>query len=204
MSRPIKWRIKIEHLMACNCNWGCPCSFNSPPTFGTCEAALAYRVVQGQYGDVALDGLKWVLAAIWPGPLHEGNGRGVVYLDARATGARREALEAIATGKAGGPIGIFMSTVNAGLEVHAASIEFRSAGKQSGFRVDDSVEVAFGPMRSPVSGAEHHVSALLATGLLTKKEDYFSADAFSVNANDLRFAYPGRNAIAFSHIWRGP
>jgi hypothetical protein len=204
MSQPPKWRIKIEHLMACNCNWGCPCSFNSPPTFGTCEAALAYRVVQGKYGDVALDGLKWVLAAIRPGPLHEGNGRGVAYLDARAKGARREALEAIATGKAGGPIGVFMATVNAGLEVRTARIEFRAAGKKSWFRVEDEVEVAFGPMRSPVSGAEHHVSALLATGLLTEKEDYFSADTFSVGANDLRFAYPGRNAIAFSHTWRGP
>jgi len=204
MSKPAKWKIKIEHLMACNCNWGCPCSFNSPPTYVTCEAALAYRVVEGRYGDVSLDGLKWALAAIWPGPLHEGKGRGVVYLDARAKGAKREALEAIATGKAGGPIGIFMSTVTDGLEARAAAIEFRAAGKKSWFRVADEVEVAFGPMRSPVSGAEHYVSALLATGLLTKKEDFHAADKFSVSAGNMRFAYPGRNAIAFSHIWRGP
>ncbi|MGH2544702.1 MAG: DUF1326 domain-containing protein, partial [Ardenticatenaceae bacterium] len=105
MSKPIRWKLRVEHLMACNCNWGCPCAFNAPPTYGTCEAALGYRVVEGKYGDVALDGLQWVAAVAWPGPIHEGQGRGNVYLDARAEGAQRDALEAIATGQAGGPIG---------------------------------------------------------------------------------------------------
>jgi len=51
MAGPAKWRLKMEQLMACNCSWGCPCSFDSIPTYGTCEAALAYRVVDGSYGD---------------------------------------------------------------------------------------------------------------------------------------------------------
>jgi hypothetical protein len=204
VSKPTKWKLKIEFLMACNCNWGCPCSFESPPTFGTCEAALAYRVVEGKYGDVVLDGLTWALAAIWPGPLHEGNGRGIVYLDESAGAQELEALEAIATGRAGGPIGIFMSTVTAGVEVRKASIQFRADGKRSSFRVADEVEVAFGPIRNPVSGDEHVASALLPSGMLTKREDYYSAETFSVQAGDLRFAYPGQNAIAFTHTWRGP
>ena len=37
-----------------------------------------------------------------------------------------------------------------------------------------------------------------------KKEDFYAADTFSVSAGNMRFAYPGRNAIAFSHIWRRP
>ena len=204
MSKPTKWRLEVEHLMACNCNWGCPCSFESPPTYGTCEAALAYRVVEGKYGDVILNGLTWALVAIWPGPLHEGNGRGIVYLDASAEAQEIEALEAIATGRAGGPIGIFMSTVTAGVDVRTASIEFRSDGKRSSFRVADQVDVQFGPIRNPVSGDEHVASALLPSGMLTKREDYYSAETFSVQADGLRFAYPGRNAIAFTHTWRGP
>ena len=66
MGKPVEWKLNIEHLMACNCNWGCPCTFESPPTYGTCEAALAYRVVDGNYGDESLDGLGWVLGALWP------------------------------------------------------------------------------------------------------------------------------------------
>src|SRR5438128_803235 len=56
-----RWRVKVEQLMSCSCNWGCPCSFNAPPTYGNCEAALAYRIVKGTHGGVALDGLKWIL-----------------------------------------------------------------------------------------------------------------------------------------------
>ena len=204
MSKPTKWKLKVEFLMACNCNWGCPCSFESPPTYGTCEAALAYRVLEGKYGDLTLDGLTWALVAIWPGPLHEGNGRGIVYLDESAGAQELEALEAIATGRAGGPIGIFMSTVTAGVEVRKASIQFRADGKRSSFRVADQVDVQFGPIRNPVSGDEHVASALLPSGMLTKREDYYSAETFSVQADGLRFAYPGRNAIAFTHTWRGP
>src|SRR5438034_1374458 len=43
MTEP-KWKLKVEQLMACNCNWGCPCSFDAPPTYGKCETALAYRI----------------------------------------------------------------------------------------------------------------------------------------------------------------
>ena len=204
MTKSPKWMLKIEFLMACNCNWGCPCSFEAPPTFGTCEAALAYRVVEGKYGDLTLDGLTWALVAIWPGPLHEGNGRGIVYLDASAGPQEAAALEAIATGRAGGPIGIFMSTVTAGVEVRTASIEFRADGKRSSFRVADQIDVKFEPIRNPVSGEEHIASALLPSGMLTKQEDFYSTETFSVQAGNLHFEYPGRNAIAFTHTWHGP
>jgi len=204
MSKPIKWKLKIEHLMACNCNWGCPCSFDAPPTYVTCEAALGYRVLEGKYGDVTLDGLRWVLAAIWPGPLHERNGRGVVYLDSRAKGAKRDALEAIATGKAGGPIGIFMSTVTNGLAAYTARLDFKYDGKRSHFGATDAVQVEFEAIRNPVTGADHIASVLLPTGLLRKRDDFFSAKAFAVKTDSLNFSYPGRNALAFTSTWRGP
>jgi hypothetical protein len=205
MNKQLSWELEIDHLMACNCNFGCPCSFEAPPTYETCEAALAYQVVEGHYDNISLNGLKWVLSAYWPGPLHERNGHGVVYLDENSKGEQREALKAIATGNAGGPIGIFMSTITAGLEVRVGVIGFHAAGKKSWFSVPEEVEVAFGPIRNPVSGEEHNASALLPDGMLAKKEDYYSADSFSVNsADNLRFEYPGRNALYFNHVWKGP
>ncbi len=190
--------------MACNCNWGCPCTFQAPPTYGTCEAALAYRIVEGKFGDESLDGLGWVLGAVWPGPLHEQNGRGVVYLDSQAEGAKREALEAIATGKAGGPMGIFMSTVTNGLEVLTAPLEFKFDGKNSHFRVGGAIEVAFDPILNPVTGVEHQASILLPGGMIAKHEDHFSSKTFDVHAASLNFSYPGRTAIAMQNTWEGP
>lgn len=204
MTRPVKWKITLEHVVACNCNWGCPCSFNAPPTYGTCEAGVASRIVDGNYGTVSLDGLKWAMAAAWPGPLHQKNGRAVVYLDARARGERRAALEAIATGKAGGPWGMFMGTCTAGIEVHDATIEFRYAGKKSEFRVGDRIRVALDPIRNPVTGAEHPVEVRMPKGFLTRAEDMFSSREFQVSAGPLSFSHPGRHALTFRTVWKGP
>src|SRR5438046_2164066 len=96
-----QWKLKVEQLMACNCNWGCPCSFNAPPTYGKCETALAYRIAKGSYGGAALDGLKFILVAAWPKAIHLGHGRGVLFLDAQATGPKPAALEASAPRQAG-------------------------------------------------------------------------------------------------------
>jgi hypothetical protein len=148
--------------------------------------------------------LKWIVAAVWPGPLHERNGRAVVYLDARAKGEKREALEAIATGKAGGSIGIFMSTVTAGMEVRAASLEFKFDGKRSYFRAGEAIDVEFEPIRNPVTGEEHHAAILLPGGMIAKREDHYSSKTFHVNADGLNYSYSGRTAIAMQNIWRGP
>ena len=30
----IKWKISADYLQACNCEYGCPCEFQPPPTQG--------------------------------------------------------------------------------------------------------------------------------------------------------------------------
>lgn len=204
MAGRARWKLKVEHLMACNCNWGCPCSFNAPPTYGRCEGALAYRVAEGSVNRVPLDGSKWVLVAAWPGAVHEGNGRGLVYLDERATGAKREALEAIATGTAGGPMRIYMNTLASRPPVKEARIEFRFAGKRSVFGVGKDVRVEFEPMKNPVTGKDHYYTGLLPTGLFTKREDFYSAKVFWVRTAGFDFDYPGRNTELIRSTWRGP
>jgi hypothetical protein len=189
--------------MACNCAWGCPCSFESPPTHGTCEAADANRITEGKYGDVSLNGLKWAFVAKWPGPLHKGGGTGVVFIEPDVKGARREALEAIATGRAGSPWGIIMSTVTAGLKVETVPIEFKFAGKNSYFRAGNNV-VEFAAMRNPVTKEEHFATLKLPTGLLTSSEDFFTTRTFNVSAGEIRLRYPGHNALAFKTTWKGP
>ena len=83
-------------------------------------------------------------------------------------------------------------------------IAFKFAGKRSAFRADGRVRVEFGPMRNPVTGEEHHFTGVLPTGLFTKREYFYSAKVFDVDAEPLSYRYPGRNAIASTSIWRGP
>src|SRR5256885_4348965 len=90
-----KWKLKVEQLMACNCNWGCPCSFDAPPTYGKCETALAYRIAKGSYGGGAPDGMKIILVAAGAKAIPPGHSRGGLFLAAQTTGPEREGLEAL-------------------------------------------------------------------------------------------------------------
>ena len=38
------WKIRGPEVSTCNCNWGCPCQFNSLPTHGNCRAGVAMRI----------------------------------------------------------------------------------------------------------------------------------------------------------------
>ena len=52
-----KWFIEADYIQACNCDYGCPCEFEAPPTMGFCQGMGAWRINKGKYGDVTLDGL---------------------------------------------------------------------------------------------------------------------------------------------------
>jgi len=68
-----KWRLTGEWIKNCNCAFGCPCDFNARPTYGTCKGLVGMHVQQGHFGDVPLDGVKFMVTVDFPGPLHEGN-----------------------------------------------------------------------------------------------------------------------------------
>ena len=69
-----EWRIKAVHLGNCNCAYGCPCKFSALPTHGNCRSVVAYKIEEGYFGAIRLDGLRAALITSWPGAIHEGNG----------------------------------------------------------------------------------------------------------------------------------
>lgn len=97
------WKIRGPEVSTCNCNWGCPCQFNSLPTHGNCRAGVAMRIDEGHFGDVKLDGLLWAAMFAWPEAIHLGNGEGLMIIDERADGAQREALLGILSGQTSQP-----------------------------------------------------------------------------------------------------
>ena len=53
------WRLTGTVLVACNCDWGCPCNFNARPTTGKCEGGWTWHVDKGSSGGITLDGLNF-------------------------------------------------------------------------------------------------------------------------------------------------
>jgi hypothetical protein len=105
------WAIEGEWFKNCNCDPGCPCDFNQAPTHGQCEGIIAMRIDKGHYGELSLDGLKFVGAAWWPGRIDEGDGHIVPIVEETANEEQRQALLTLLSGQAGGTLFEIFSAV---------------------------------------------------------------------------------------------
>jgi hypothetical protein len=198
------WELTLEHMIACNCDWGCPCIYESRPTPGYCEGVVAWRVREGSMDGVDLSGATWVTALKWPGAIHEGSGQAVVFLDEAMTEEQRPLVEALATGQAGGPLAIFMGTCDAGIQTRPGKVTWNFAGKDGSFHVAGAVALDLEAIRNPVTGDEHYVSVELPTGLLNQREDFHSSRELRVATEGIAFEYSGRHAATSLARWTGP
>src|SRR6266508_5123175 len=98
-----KWQLTGHVILACNCDYGCPCNFNGLPTTGKCEGNWNWHVERGTFGDTRLDGLTFSAAVNWPGAIHEGNGEALILIDERADEKQRQAILTLLGGQAGSP-----------------------------------------------------------------------------------------------------
>ncbi len=95
----VDWYIEGVEFSNCNCDYACPCQFESPrPTHGDCRGFAAVRIDKGHFGDVPLDGLGAALLYAWPGPIYEGNGECQAVIDERADEKQRNALATVLNG----------------------------------------------------------------------------------------------------------
>lgn len=198
------WELTLEHMIACNCDWGCPCIYESRPTPGYCEGVVAWRVREGSIDAVDLSGAIWATVIKWPGAIHEGNGRAVVFVDENLTAQQLPIVEALASGRAGGPLAVFMGTCDAGIDVRTGRMGWYFNGKDSSLSVEGAVSLELEAVRNPVSGDEHFVSVDLATGLMNQREDFFSSQQLNASADGIAFEYSGRHAATSLARWSGP
>src|SRR4051812_7744540 len=101
-AKKVKWFFEADFLQGCNCDYGCPCEFEAPPTKGHCEGLGIWKINKGRYGQVPLQGLGLAFSARWPQAIHKGNGTAAIFVDVKADARQREALLNIASGQAGG------------------------------------------------------------------------------------------------------
>jgi hypothetical protein len=74
------------------------------PTEGDCKVALAFQIDHGSKDGVTLDGLAFIVVARTPGAMGKGNWTVGLVIDERASAPQADAILAIASGQAGGPM----------------------------------------------------------------------------------------------------
>jgi hypothetical protein len=93
-----EYRISGEHVEGCECRSVCPCVFEQDATGDECRAILAYRISEGSYGDVDLDGLVFAFSSTQMGKnigKSAGRWEGVLYLPSSAREEQRRGLSEI-------------------------------------------------------------------------------------------------------------
>lgn len=187
MADKTTWRIQGEAINTCNCNWGCPCQFNSLPSKGKCEAFVGFRIDSGSFGDTPLEGMRVAGVYSWPGAIHEGNGTCQPVIDDRASPAQREALLRILSGKEGCAFfEIFASMVSTVLPPKFQPIEFELDREKRVGRLAsaDVGEAIVEPIKNLVTGAEHRAVLSLPNGFEFKEAELASAASVHARAGD--------------------
>ena len=166
------WYIEGTEFTNCNCDYACPCQFESRrPTYGDCRGFAAVHVDKGHFGEILLDGLNAALLYAWPGPIYEGNGECQAIIDNRADINQRDALATVLYGGATNEgathwwVYTKMSrTVHLPLFKH---IDFEADMERRKARIiiPDVLESIAHPIYSPATGTEHRIRINLPNGI---------------------------------------
>jgi hypothetical protein len=196
------WRLSGRVLVACNCDWGCPCNFNARPTAGKCEGGWTWHVDQGSADGVKLDDLNFSVYVNWPAAIHEGNGEGVILIDERADAAQRSAIDVLLGGKVGGPWGVLAWTWPKIHGPFATSYDLFLDGVKSRLKCGEHVAIEGTPIRNPVSGAESSPGVILPQGIIFKKGDLGATSSFRVTSG-IAYDHSGKYLAvgAFDYAW---
>jgi len=146
------WQFSGDYFENCSCTVVCPCLIStaapltSRPTEGVCDVALIFHVDKGSYGGTALDGLNVALAVHTPGVMADGNWSVAAYIDERADDKQTEALGAIFTGAAGGPMAILAPLIGKTLGVKKVPILYKIDGKKRSAEIPNVLHMAVDPL----------------------------------------------------------
>lgn len=200
------WYVEGLEFGSCNCDYGCPCQFESLPTHGHCRGFEVVKIDKGHFGEVDLSGLNIAMFYAWPGPIFEGKGTIQAVIDERADEAQRKALATILYGgeteEAATHWWVFHAMSDTVLEPLFKPIEIEidvDARKGRAF-IPDLLESIGEPIRSPATGDEHRVRIDIPGGIEFELAEIGNAvtKATGAIALDLKDTYGQFNILRHS------
>jgi len=201
------WSIEGQYMETCNCEFLCPCissNLAARPSEGDCKAAIAMRIDKGEKDGVKLDGLSFIVLLHSPGAMGEGNLTVGLILDERANDAQAEAIGAIATGAAGGPMAALGPLVGrvAGMERRPITFEIDGLKRsvKAGELIDQACEGVPGPAHEGEPIRLENTGHPVSSGLAIAKATRSSMHAFGIDWDD---ASGTRNGHFAPFAWAG-
>ena len=197
------FRVKAMSLEACSCAHGCNCQFGGFPNEGYCHFMIGYDVRDGKFGDVDLNGVKFVIAAKYPNAIHEGNGHVALFIDEKAAPEQVNAIATICTGAMGGMPWEAIATTVSKLEGPIQKpITMNLDGPDSSFNVGGVLEVQATSLKNPVTGLDNEVHITYPNGgFFWNDGRAVTTKTMKISWGDLSFDYPAKFAAVAECNW---
>jgi hypothetical protein len=139
------WQVSGQYYETCSCDFVCPClpgGLTVRPSKESCTFAMAFDVDRGTYGTVPLDGLGFIVLGFTPAEMAKGNWSVGLIADERASAEQRDAITAIVSGAAGGPMAALSGLIGTFLGVQSAPIRFDRTGAKWSVKAAEFVDMA--------------------------------------------------------------
>jgi hypothetical protein len=185
---------------------GLPVQFRCPADARQLPRGIHLGRGQSTYGDVKLDGLAFALPGRFPNAVHLGHGTQVLLGDKKANPTQREAIEALGTGRAGGPFAVFASVTEHWLPTRFETYEVRLNGIRSRIRVDSGkiYDLTLSRIKNPVTGDEEEVYLDKPTGFTAKRSELGMTLVAKFRIPGLEFDNSGKYAEFSKFSYSGP
>jgi hypothetical protein len=201
MSLSMPWTISGSYFEVCNCEAICPCRQHGArkggrSSYGTCDFAISWRVLEGHAGSVDLTDLSVVLAGSYSDDEPGAPWRVTLYVDERGKAEQQQALTNIFLGRAGGTtLRNFARAIGEVYAVRPAQIALYHAPNQEYMTVEHYVAAR---TARPV-----YSDAAVSCGIPghDRPGQEIIAEAFQVDDGALHWSIEGRCGFATSFAY---
>ena len=197
------YRVTLHQMECCNCNHGCGCQFAGYPDRGNCEFLIGFEIIDGKFGTVPLAGARGIVVCDYPGAIHQGNGKVVLFLDRSLKPEQVQAVATILSGQMGGmPWEALAGTVGSFTGPVLETIEMTVNGTHSRYRIPGVLEAQQTPIRDAVSGQDKEVHIVYPKGgFFWNDGSVCTTSTMNVRYDSVAFEHPGRYACYARATW---
>jgi hypothetical protein len=200
------WQMSGQYFETCSCDFLCPCittNLAARPTQGSCTVAIALHVEQGNYGGTDLAGHDVVAVIYTPEEMGKGNWTIGLIIDDGASNEQQQALTAITSGQAGGPMAALGPLVGTFAGVEVRPVQFQQNGLKWSISVpgllDQVADGAIGANQSDpmyLDNVPHPVSTRIALAKAERSHIHafginWDADSGATNGHFAPFSWQG-------------
>jgi hypothetical protein len=143
-----RWKVAGQYYETCSCDFVCPCvltQLTAKPSKGSCTFAMSFKIEQGKFGEVPLDGLGFMIIGFTPEEMGKGNWSAGVIVDEHASTEQRDAIVTVASGAAGGPMAALSGLITNFVGVESAPIRFERDGVRWSVNASNFVRMSAEP-----------------------------------------------------------